>query len=307
MPSEIKSSLKSPEVEEAIDLWFYRPIGYQIARVCRALRLHPNTVTVFSGLLGALGGHLFYYTDFRLNLLGVLIFIAGNALDSADGQLARLTNTTTRWGRILDGVADTARFTSCYLHLALRLMYSSGHGALFLLVALGAASHRIQAALTEFYRTAYQNWTSQPTRAVDRAEKIESELAQMKRNRAPWPQRLLLKMYLPYLQQVEAYSPTARTLGRTIEQHYPHGAPAAFSDEYRRTNKPLMKFYGLISDNLRVLVMYVSVLLNQLLLLFLVEITIQNLVAWRILRAQRLNNEHIIRWVAQSAPDLQAG
>jgi len=48
MNKEYTASLKSIETENIIDLYFYRPIGYQIARLLKHTRITPNMVTVFS-------------------------------------------------------------------------------------------------------------------------------------------------------------------------------------------------------------------------------------------------------------------
>jgi hypothetical protein len=57
----VGATYKAREVEETLDVWFYRPIGYQIARVAWRLGHTPNAVTALGGLLGILAGHLFLY------------------------------------------------------------------------------------------------------------------------------------------------------------------------------------------------------------------------------------------------------
>lgn len=46
MDSEYQASLKSSDTEEHIDIFFYRPIGYQWARLFRKLGVTPNVVTI---------------------------------------------------------------------------------------------------------------------------------------------------------------------------------------------------------------------------------------------------------------------
>ena len=57
--SRIESTFKAREVEEAIDIWFYRPLGYFVARVCVPLGITPNAVTIISIFIGVAAGHLF--------------------------------------------------------------------------------------------------------------------------------------------------------------------------------------------------------------------------------------------------------
>jgi len=146
---------KGPVVEEWADRRFFRPAGWRIATVLAPTRVSPDAVTLASLVLGVLAGHLFWYRNAWVNAAGVLLFIVSDVLDSADGQLARLRGTSTRMGRILDGLADTGRFLSLYGHLGARL-YAGGWGWQGPLLAFAALlSHSYQAAAADFIRQAY--------------------------------------------------------------------------------------------------------------------------------------------------------
>jgi phosphatidylglycerophosphate synthase len=146
---------KGPVVEEWADRRFFRPAGWRIATVLAPTRVSPDAVTLASLVLGVLAGHLFWYRNAWVNAAGVLLFIVSDVLDSADGQLARLRGTSTRMGRILDGLADTGRFLSLYGHLGARL-YAAGWGWQGPLLAFAALlSHSYQAAAADFIRQAY--------------------------------------------------------------------------------------------------------------------------------------------------------
>ena len=77
--------------------------AHWVARACAPLGITPNAVTIASIVLGAYAGRLFYFRDLGLNLLGVLLWVIADTFDSADGQLARMTNHKSKLGRILDG------------------------------------------------------------------------------------------------------------------------------------------------------------------------------------------------------------
>jgi len=146
---------KGPVVEEWADRWFFRPLGWRLATALLPTRISADAVTFASLVLGVLAGHLFWYRSAWVNASGVLLFILSDVLDSADGQLARLRGTSTRMGRILDGLADTGRFVSLYGHLGARL-YVTGHGWGGAVLALAALlSHSYQAAAADFIRQAY--------------------------------------------------------------------------------------------------------------------------------------------------------
>lgn len=99
-------SLKPLSVEEPIDVWVHRPLAYLIARVLLPTPVSPNLVTFGSILLGLGAGIEFAIeSPHHLQLAGGLLFASAVA-DCADGQLARLRGTSSRFGRMLDGVAD---------------------------------------------------------------------------------------------------------------------------------------------------------------------------------------------------------
>ena len=101
--SEFEASLKSIETENKIDRIFYRPIGFQIARMLRGTGITPNMITILSIFVGAAVGYFFYPDNLVYNIYGILLLISANILDCVDGQLARLTGIKSAIGRILDG------------------------------------------------------------------------------------------------------------------------------------------------------------------------------------------------------------
>jgi hypothetical protein len=146
---------KGPVVEEWADRRFFRPVGWRIASALLPTRISADAVTGASLVLGVLAGHLLWYANGWINATGVALFIVSDIFDSADGQLARLRGTSTRMGRVLDGLADTGRFVSLYGHLGARLFVSGwGWGGAVLAFA-ALVAHSYQAAAADFIRQAY--------------------------------------------------------------------------------------------------------------------------------------------------------
>ncbi|MDQ6622414.1 MAG: CDP-alcohol phosphatidyltransferase family protein, partial [Verrucomicrobiota bacterium] len=84
----VESTYKAREVESAIDLYFYRPIGFRLAQIFARLGFTPSVVSLLGAILGVAAGHLYFYRDLRLNLLGMALHVCSNLFDNADGQLA---------------------------------------------------------------------------------------------------------------------------------------------------------------------------------------------------------------------------
>jgi len=146
---------KGPVVEEWADRRFFRPLGWRLATALLPTRVSADAVTLASLVLGVLAGHLFWYRSAWINASGVLLFILSDVLDSVDGQLARLRGTSTRMGRVLDGLADSGRFVSLYGHLAARLYVTHWHWGGVALALAALFSHSYQAAAADFIRQAY--------------------------------------------------------------------------------------------------------------------------------------------------------
>lgn len=91
MAKGYRSTLKSSDTEEHIDIYFYRPMGYAWALLFQKLGVSPNTVTILSIFLGVGAGIMFGFNDLKLNAIGILLLIWANTYDSCDGQLARMT------------------------------------------------------------------------------------------------------------------------------------------------------------------------------------------------------------------------
>src|SRR6184192_4919388 len=132
----------------------------------------PANVTFFAGLFGVIAGHLYYYRDLRINIVGMAFQVCANALDNADGQLARLTHRESREGRIIDSIADHLGFVSIYLHLTLRCLFAGSSPAIILLACAAGISHALQGAAADYYRSTYLYFVTTGARtSVDSSSK----------------------------------------------------------------------------------------------------------------------------------------
>jgi phosphatidylglycerophosphate synthase len=100
-----------------------RRLGRVAAAGCAALGLAPHTVSLAGGALWvvALLSVALVTTSAWSILVAVALLVVSFALDSADGQLARLTGRTGRAGEWLDHVLDAARHVAVHLSVAVAL------------------------------------------------------------------------------------------------------------------------------------------------------------------------------------------
>ncbi len=292
--SRIESTYKAVDVEETIDIYFYRPIGYLVARGCQAFGITPNAVTIVSIFIGVYAGHLFYFRDVTANLMGILFWVIADTLDSVDGQLARMTNHKSKIGRILDGLGGNLMFVSFYLHLFARMVvtYDVGWYWLFGIVLAGGASHSLQSSLADYYRNAYLKFVVDPMKSeLEGADEVRREYEAMRFRQHP-VKKLLMRVYLNYTVQQESLSRNFQRLRKLVASRYGQNIPAWFSDAYRSRNKPLMKYYAVLTTNTRMIVMSLAVLLDFVPLYFATEIIVINLIMIATtIRQERLSAE----------------
>src|SRR5215475_10240404 len=137
----LETTYKVREAEGVLDLYFYRKLGFQLARFFAKLGMSPVGVTLLGGVFGIVAGHLYFYQNLATNIAGMALHVFANLLDNADGQLARLTGRQSRDGRIIDSLVDHLIFTSIYLHLTLRVLSAGASPAVFLLALIAGFSH----------------------------------------------------------------------------------------------------------------------------------------------------------------------
>lgn len=115
-----------------------RPLGRRVAAAASVIGWSPNQVTVASGLLSAAGLALVMLVEptAPIAAVAVVLLAAGYALDSADGQLARLTGQGGPAGEWLDHVVDAVRNPAIHLAILVSLYrFADVNAAVLLLPA----------------------------------------------------------------------------------------------------------------------------------------------------------------------------
>src|SRR5213082_10410 len=247
-PSDL--SHKGPAVEEWLDLRFFRPLGIRIARALLPTRVSPHEVTLWSLVIGLVAGHLFAYQDRWTDLIGFGLFIVSDVFDSADGQLARLRGTSTRFGRALDGISDNLRFINLYVHLVYRLIHSGfwGPGA-FLLVAAAGLAHTFQSAAIDFVRNAFLYIGVGNGGELDLPEDLDGD------RRATVLQRFGARVYRDYVERQVHLFPRSVKLIRLLRRR---GVTDAFRAEYRARQEVVLPLCAWLGQNIRFVLLGVA-------------------------------------------------
>jgi len=101
-----------------------RRAGGWLAVLAFALGLTPTGVTVLSGLssFAGIAVLLLARPTVPIGVLVAVLLLLGYALDSADGQLARVRGGGSKSGEWLDHVVDVAKLTSLHLAVAVSVL-----------------------------------------------------------------------------------------------------------------------------------------------------------------------------------------
>lgn len=278
-----KSTLKSEDTEEFLDIYFYRPVGYRWALFFRKIGISPNQITIASIFIGMASGICFYFTDTWINLLGIVLLIWANSYDSADGQLARMTNQKSALGRILDGACGDFWFISIYLSIIFRLWPQWGYWILILALVAGY-SHSKQAAMADYFRNIHLLFLQ----GKKGSELDNSKDLAAKHQAKTWKNQPFIVffdfMYLNYTKGQEKWTPQLQKMFHIINKNYQGESPEWFRVQYRKKSLPYIQYTNLLSFNLRSIVLFISVLINLPWIYFVFEITIMNVMLYYMVR-----------------------
>lgn len=283
----LRASFKSQDTEEWLDVHFTRPIGLVLALLSKGIGIHPNTITIISIFLGAASGFMFAHTDLTHNLLGIALLMTANFLDSADGQLARLTNQKTLLGRVLDGFSGDVWFFAIYAGLCFRMMNQHipgtdihWHMLIWLLAFVsGVMCHSPQSSLADYYRQIHLFFLKGKAGSeLDNAaaqRKIYDNLPKHKE----WFAHLFYYNYAKYCESQERRSPAFQTMTAALKDKYKDVSltPEALRNEFLDGSRPLMKYTNLLTFNTRAVCIYVTCLLDCPWVYMLIEITVLNI------------------------------
>jgi phosphatidylglycerophosphate synthase len=295
-PSPVEATFKTREVEGIVDLYFYRKIGFRLAQFFAKLGMTPTMVTLLGGVVGITAGHLYFYRDLYLNIVGMVLHICANLLDNADGQLARLLNQKSKTGRIIDSLVDHLIFLNIYVHLALRCFVEGASPAIGLLALAAGISHALQGAAADYFRNAYLYFARGQSRADwDSVATLQRDYRNLSWRREAW-NKFLLMTYLNFTRQQEMLSPNLRQLRNATVGEFSDEVPASLRKSYRDIALPMLRWWGLLMTNTRMFFLFLFIIIDRPAWYFWLELSVLNgLLIYLILRQERMARSFLVQ------------
>lgn len=276
---EYLQSIKSWEVEDRVDLFFYRPLGFVVAKLGSKLGLYPTHLTLLGALAGSSAGALFFLGG-QAFWAAAALFLFSGVLDSADGQLARLSGRSTAFGLVLDGICDNIVFAAVYIGCTVPLMETYGWWIWLLAVPAGAC-HSVQSALLDFYNREFLFYTG-----GDKSRGYWNPLVAEARTENGWLARARLS-WLFQQQMLSTRDPATRLRMRAAKE-----TGGSFADLYRKHHRGLLHLWRPLGANVHTLAILTFMALGKFeLYLVLVDLLLLNLwlsaACWAQSRADR--------------------
>lgn len=280
MDEKISATLKSSETEDWLDYHVVRPFSYHWAAFFNRFDIHPNTVTIWSMIIGALSCVFFAHGSFYyegamglvFNLIAILLLCIADILDCTDGQLARMSGKKSRLGRILDGVAGFTWFTPIYLALVWRFYHH--HDIEFSLLGISDTEQNVMIAtivvfiiglisgihglagqqrLADYYIQAHLYFLKGEKGSELDNSAQQQEIYDKMDSSTSWVERLFQKSYIGYTQKQEGRTPQFQRLLRLLKTKFgtAEHIPATVREEFHQNSLPLMPWNGLLTFNFR--------------------------------------------------------
>jgi len=278
--SEYKSSLKGYDVEELLDIFFYRPMSFLFVKLIYSTDITPNQISIVSMLFGILTGVMFGFGTYQFFIFGALALLISNVLDCADGQLARLKKNGTGIGRIIDGFIDYITGLSIYVGIGIGLSIATGdYLYVWVITAIGGFSRVLQNMMFDNFRNRYL------ANVYDKGSNLDKEIEEYSRlkriidkTKGRYVEKFLINIYIKY---ATVQNKTAKDEKMNVS-----------SEVYKSKNIMLLRAWSWIGSTTHLTAVMLACVLNRVDLYLWVTFTIGNLllVTFYIIQKKVLND-----------------
>lgn len=263
---EYRSSLKDIDVEEVVDLYFFRPIAFVLVKLLFIrIPVTPNQISILSMFTGIASGVCFAFGSRQAFFYGGLLYIAAHVLDCSDGMVARLKKNGSLIGRIVDGWTDYVTSVAVYIGLLIGLL----NGPFDLLVSpwwfmIGASLSLIfHSLMADYHRHEFLAHGLGKVNSIRKdLELFSQRLDTLKKQRKNYLEILLLTFYLGYTK--------IQIKDEEEKKSYPQ-------EIYYKANRHLVFMWNLIGPATHIAALIVAALLYEPMIFFIYTLGIANI------------------------------
>jgi len=281
---EYRSSLKSIDVEEILDLTIYRPLSFLLVKLIYPTNLTPNQLSVIAMFLGILAGIFYGLGTPQFIVFAAASFFMCNVLDCADGQLARLKKNGTRVGRIIDGLIDYVTSLATFIGIGIALNNNPEFGPIYwVLIAAGGISRVFQNMYFDYYRNLYMAYVHHK---VDDIKRETEAYVKFRHEIGKTDGRLVVKSLVDIYVW---YSKWQMRITKHVELD-------VTPDEYKKNNKLILRLWSWLGSTTHLTTLVIFSLMNRLDLYFWVTLIPGNIILislfiWQKIIISRIKNK----------------
>ncbi|MFO0587257.1 MAG: CDP-alcohol phosphatidyltransferase family protein [Polyangiaceae bacterium] len=279
-----RATLKPGQVETPLDLYFFRPAAYVFVRLALPTPLTANGMTLLSIVCGLAGAVLFRFTDPKTVMIASGLTLLYGILDCADGQLARARGTSSRLGRILDGMSDYVVGVTSGVTMSLHLSDTMGREGVLLAVG-GLVSILLQGTLFDHFKNRYLTLSGASYREGNDLGETRADIAKLRAEGGSPITLLLFHVYATFLRVQSA-------LGRQEKTERPPPEAAA---RYGKTLAPIARGWAYLGPSTHVLLLGIFACTGHLALYVLLRLTAGNVAMLCLFTAQKLLEKRVLR------------
>jgi len=269
MFKDYKKSIKHAIFDETLTLYILRPIAFVFVKMLYPTKVTPNQVSIITIIVGIISGYFFSRGTVTCFVLGGSLYFLCMVTDCVDGMLARLKNSGTAVGRIIDGAADYSVGISAYVGLGIGLSIA-GHQLPFslyishwTLLGIAAVSQIFHAMLVDYYRNEFMAHGLGKIKSTwEEKNHFTEELYKIEHEKGKLLDKILIAIYLGYshlqvfhLDEKEEYD----------------------RDKYYAANNMLIRLWFWIGPTAHAFVFIISAILFRPIIFFIYTIGVANI------------------------------
>ena len=282
---EYKASLKLIEVEELLDLFFYRPLAFLFVKAVYKTNLTPNQITSIALVVGMIGGVFYFFNTHLAISIGAVLLIIYDVLDCSDGMIARLKKNGTFFGRVLDGIADYFVTVTVYLGIGFGFVSNSENPLLYwVLLVLAGASNIIHAGTVDFYRNKFLDFAfNRDATLGESLKEFEEESEKLNKSKGKYFQKFVVWIYLKY-SSAQLTASADKDSSDVVKYD---------RDDYLKRNKRILHFWTYLGPTTELTLIIVASFLNRLDLFIWTMVVVGNIYALILFIVQTQINKKI--------------
>jgi hypothetical protein len=272
---------RASEIEEPTNAWIFQPLSTAIVPWLARLKFSANLVSVLGMVFGVAAA--FFYAHYAVRpswcYIGLGLMLLWHVFDGADGQLARLTNTQSEFGKVIDGICDYVVFISVYVAITWAAMQHHGPWVWWLSVAAGIA-HAVQAGAYETQRQMFDFWG-----LAKKSAEVPNPTAKAGQGFAAKIAYGYGKMQFQFSGLTRSYFDALYDFAKRQPDSMPH-----MRDAYRKQFASSVHKWGIMCANYRTFGIFIACILGQPLIFFIWELAILGVLHYILARYQRRLN-----------------